>query len=117
MEGHDWDCDGGLQVDWIQANWELLVERELLVPVRYLTSPFIPQGNRQIERSVTPEFYVSVDFTVDSSEVSEEAANSIRILKACKVRRVAGFCTAIPGGHGFYRPCCTTRVLDDFFVI
>jgi len=30
METHDWDEDGDFTFDWIQANWEFLVERELL---------------------------------------------------------------------------------------
>ncbi len=32
MEDHDWDEDGDLIDDWMQVNWELLVEREILGP-------------------------------------------------------------------------------------
>ena len=30
MDNHEWDDDGGFIDDWIQCNWEFLVERELL---------------------------------------------------------------------------------------
>lgn len=30
MDSHDWDSDGNFIDDWLQVNWELLVERELL---------------------------------------------------------------------------------------
>ena len=30
MKNHDWDNDGRFVGEWIQVNWELLVERELL---------------------------------------------------------------------------------------
>lgn len=30
MENHDWDDDGNFIDDWMQANWEFLVERQLL---------------------------------------------------------------------------------------
>lgn len=30
MENHDWEDDGKFTREWIQANWEFLVERELL---------------------------------------------------------------------------------------
>lgn len=30
MNQHDWDNDGDLIDDWMQVNWELLLERELL---------------------------------------------------------------------------------------
>ncbi len=36
MEAHDWDEDGDFTLDWIQTNWEFLVERELLGKDRYL---------------------------------------------------------------------------------
>lgn len=36
MESHDWDDDGYFTFNWMQANWEFLVERELLGKGRYL---------------------------------------------------------------------------------
>lgn len=36
MENHDWDKDGNFIDDWVQANWELLIEREILGKDKYL---------------------------------------------------------------------------------
>jgi hypothetical protein len=44
MEVHDWDEDGNFTLDWIQANWEFLIERELLGEGRYLLP--IERNNR-----------------------------------------------------------------------
>ncbi len=38
MENHDWDDDVGFTDDWLQVNWEFLVERELLVNKGFLKS-------------------------------------------------------------------------------
>ncbi|MDB6081216.1 MAG: hypothetical protein JWO53_488 [Chlamydiia bacterium] len=38
MVDHDWDDDGDFIDDWLGANWELLVERELLHEKGFLTS-------------------------------------------------------------------------------
>ena len=37
MEEHDWENEPYFTLDWLQANWELLVERELLGEHGYLT--------------------------------------------------------------------------------
>lgn len=36
MEVHDWDEDGDFTLDWLQVNWEFLVERELLGKDKHL---------------------------------------------------------------------------------
>jgi hypothetical protein len=36
MESHDWDEDGSFVDDWIQMNWQFLIERELLGKGKYL---------------------------------------------------------------------------------
>lgn len=38
MEQHDWESDGSFITDWIQVNWEFLVERELLRKTGFLKS-------------------------------------------------------------------------------
>jgi hypothetical protein len=38
MENHDWDNDLRFTDDWLQANWELLVERQLLKREGYLNT-------------------------------------------------------------------------------
>ncbi len=45
MEEHDWDDDGNFIIDWLQANWEFLVERELLGKGNYL--PLFTWGGRK----------------------------------------------------------------------
>lgn len=38
MSNHDWDDDGGFIEEWLQVNWEFLVERELLETKGFLKS-------------------------------------------------------------------------------
>ena len=38
MSNHDWDDDGGFIDEWLQVNWEFLVERELLEKKGFLKS-------------------------------------------------------------------------------
>ena len=40
MSNHDWDDDEGFTLDWLQVNWEFLVEKELLGKGNYLMSYF-----------------------------------------------------------------------------
>ena len=37
MDDHDWDDDGDFTSDWMQVNWEFLVERELIKGQGFLT--------------------------------------------------------------------------------
>ena len=47
MENHDWDDDGNFLDQWVQVNWEFLVERELLEPNQFLsTFEFVFFGSR-----------------------------------------------------------------------
>lgn len=36
MENHDWDDDGEFIDEWLQVNWEFLIEREFLGPNKFL---------------------------------------------------------------------------------
>ncbi|MBA3238015.1 MAG: hypothetical protein H0T62_06650 [Parachlamydiaceae bacterium] len=38
MENHDWEEDGNFIDDWIQINWEFLIEREILGKGKYLAT-------------------------------------------------------------------------------
>ncbi len=43
MENHDWEEDGNFIDDWIQMNWEFLIEREILGKGKYL-APLVHHG-------------------------------------------------------------------------
>jgi hypothetical protein len=66
MECHDWENDVGLLGEWIQASWELLVERELLPEDQYLT-PLAPvmcyNTSRVIKKKVKPTFMIAAIFS------------------------------------------------------
>lgn len=113
MEGHDWDDDGALIDDWLLANWELLVERELLGQGCCLTSPSIPQGYRITNKGMPSQFYVAVEIVKQSACYTDEVAESVRVAQSCQVLRFAGFCTEIKGGHGFYPPFDTATVYSE----
>lgn len=60
MEDHDWDEDPRLFGDWVQVNWELLVEREILEGHYFLTS--FSEGyveNRITSPEETPDYTVA----------------------------------------------------------
>ena len=45
MSNHDWDDDGSFIREWLQVNWEFLVERELLEKKGFL-KPYTYSNHR-----------------------------------------------------------------------
>ncbi len=56
MQNHDWDSDMGFTDDWMQANWEFLVERELLGAGNYLYP--LRLGKRAVSLDVQPNYKI-----------------------------------------------------------
>lgn len=49
MEDHDWDDDVNFTFDWLQVNWEFLVERQLLKKTGFLnTFGILPFSQQRI---------------------------------------------------------------------
>ena len=94
MEHHNWDNDMGFSDDWIQANWEFLVERELLGNGIYL-SPLSAVTTRKIQ------FGYSVCTLVKKDLINLRNGKSVP--KNTRMR-FFGFCTALEKGFGLYPP-------------
>ncbi|MDB6081209.1 MAG: hypothetical protein JWO53_481 [Chlamydiia bacterium] len=59
MAGHDWHEDDNFIDDWLEANWELLVERELLRGEGFLKSfGMSPSASRVISPNQKPTYAV-----------------------------------------------------------
>ena len=65
MNNHDWEDDGWFSDDWIQVNWEFLIERELLGISRYLA----PLSRNQ--RITFPEVSATYKIVCDVNKIVE----------------------------------------------
>ena len=99
MEAHDWDEDGGFTVDWIQVNWELLVERELLGKENFL-APL--EWNNRITFPEKHAKYKVICKIPDGLEIKDW------ILKSNNYEGeellISGFCTPRGISYGLYPP-------------
>ncbi|MFZ0564943.1 MAG: hypothetical protein WAM28_01955 [Chlamydiales bacterium] len=109
MEHHDWDHDMDLILDWIQVNWELLVERELLGKGNYLTPMSVPLSMRVINNNIAPNFSVVTQVSRDILDLKTGKT----LPKNCTLR-FCGFCSAQEKGFGLYPPFdLASLVLDS----
>ncbi len=109
MKDHEWDDDMDFIDDWVQVNWELLVERELLRKGKYLTSLSLPLPSRVTNKKAYTEY-----------SVYAQVFNEIKDLKTGKnipknnLLRLSGFCSACKGGgFGLYPPFDLANVVLD----
>lgn len=65
IKNHDWEKDPDFIEDWLQANWECLVEQELLGKGKYLL-PFrrCASGKRINHPDAVPEYVIRVEPSV-----------------------------------------------------
>lgn len=109
MEYHDWDNDMDLTLDWIQTNWELLFERELLGKNKYLTPLSVPLSTRVTKKNTIPKYSVNTKISKDMLDMRTE-----RLLPKNKDLRFFGFCSACKeGGFGFYPPFDLANLVLD----
>src|SRR5262249_44630608 len=75
IESHDWEDDGDFTFDWIQANWEFLVERELLGKGRYLLP--LEWNNRVTFPNASAQYKIVCEFKdkVDLIDKVRKTAN------------------------------------------
>jgi hypothetical protein len=60
MEYHDWDEDGDFIDDWLQLNWELLVEREILEDRGFLTQFSMTHLSKRITFNMSTQQYAII---------------------------------------------------------
>jgi hypothetical protein len=99
MDQHNWDNDMDLMLDWIQVNWELLVERELLGKELFLTPLSIPMKTRVTNKDARPNFSVNTHIEKDVVDLKKGA-----IIPKNKTMRFCGFCSSLNNGFGLYPP-------------
>lgn len=79
MENHDWHDDGDFLDQWVQVNWEFLVERELLGPNQFL-SPFefvFLRKRRVTHPNSTPNYAIICKPKENSLLIDDKTKNPI----------------------------------------
>lgn len=109
MEDHDWDNDTDFIDDWLQTNWELLIERELLGQGIYLSPLAIYLPTRTITKNASPNYSV---ITLISKNVLDFKTGKY-LPKNCALR-LFGFCSELAeGGTGLYPPFDLVDLVSD----
>jgi len=99
MANHDWDDDVQFSIDWIQVNWEFLVERELLGKAGYI----IPLENgRRITDPDSFANYKIVCETSDSMELIDRLTKKLNYLG--EELLIDGFSSRYETTFGLYPP-------------
>ncbi|MFT5318007.1 MAG: hypothetical protein ACI8RA_001268 [Chlamydiales bacterium] len=100
MEDHDWDADFGIAYDeWIQVNWELFVEKELLPEGSYLRSLSNTGASRVTHKEVEADFSVIARTTrvTHCLDTNESVSKNEEFC-------LFGFVSQIEGGGWQWRP-------------
>lgn len=102
LENHDWDNDQYLTLEWIQSNWEFLVERQLLKKGSYLSCIGF---SHQEKRIMFPNVKVTHEIVClskrDDFFVDDES--KIIIPRDCRLI-FKGFLKKMDGSYGLYPP-------------
>ena len=109
MEQHDWDEDGGFIDDWLQLNWEILVEREILENNGFLTPLSVPMAARVINTNAQANYSIVTYISRDLLDYKTK-----RNLSKNYAIRFFGFCSALKqGGFGLYPPFDLAHLVLD----
>ena len=110
MADHDWDDDGRFIDDWMQVNWELLVERELLGKQRFLTplSTFYSRA-----RITSPHQKANYIVYAKSDKQLFDMRQPGVLLPQDKTLRLYSFCKRLKNGFGLYPPFDLADVVVD----
>lgn len=110
MMKHDWDNDGDFTDDWLQSNWEFLVERELLGLKGRLT-PFgiRAKSHARSTKNGAPAYQVTAKLT---GPVFNFQHQNISISQDSKLYFYA-FSTFLDPGYGLYPPFDIANLVCD----
>lgn len=100
MENHDWDDDGEFIDEWLQVNWEFLVERELLGPNKFLL-PFGFGGERVTNTQAIANYMIRCKPKNHSFCIDNKTGVNISKDAQLIFRR---FSTKIESTYGLYPP-------------
>ncbi len=99
MEFHDWNNDIDFMDDWLDANWQILVEREILGNEGVLSPLSVPLSDNFVNNS-KKKFTVKVKLSEFAKTTHAEWGFSTN-----ESLRFFGFCTNLDrGGVGIYPP-------------
>lgn len=108
IKNHDWEKDPHFIEDWLQANWEYLVEQELLGLGKYLM-PFrrCAFGKRIKNPDEIPGYVIRVDpdLFID--------AESGKLVKTPRPLRLCGFSMPMEKGYAVKPPFYYGDMVDD----
>lgn len=100
MENHNWDDDVGFMDDWVQVNWEFLVERELLQNKGSLKSYIF--GDFRVTHSDRAATHVIICKPKCSTLLVDDATQTVL---PCNIRLgFGGFIKKLNPGYGWYPP-------------
>ncbi len=99
MKNHDWDSDVGFTHDWIQANWEFLVERELLGSTKRLFPLGWSKRVTDQKSTVTHKVICQVEKSLELRDWNKKTLNyqGEELLPG-------GFCSPYDITYGLYPP-------------
>lgn len=100
MENHDWDDDGDFTHEWVQVNWEFLVERELLEKKGFLKS-YIFDDYRVTWSGMAPTHEIICKSKSRNELVADQTQLSIPLDTKLQF---GGFVTRRNPGYGWYPP-------------
>jgi len=102
MEEHDWENDGGFSDDWVQANWEFLVERELTENKKLISSLYMYNSRKRMTAVGSKYDYLVLVKPREKNKLLD-LSEGIEIDFSQEVR-LFGFCKALHPGFGLYPP-------------
>ena len=106
MEFHDWDGDMEFLTNWLDVNWSILVEREILLDEGLLTSLSVNQSNIFLKNE-------KKKFTIQACLSETEKVNMPEINSDFRAR-FFGFCTkSKSGGFSIRPPFDTAELVTD----
>lgn len=105
MDQHDWEDDGGFTLDWVQVNWEFLVERELLGDSQYaLAALSCHSKDDRISNPIKLPSHVVLAYAKEQNVSLLDYWDMSRVPFEAELR-LAGFITTLkPRGLGYYPP-------------
>ncbi len=119
MEDHDWDDDGWFLNDWIQVNWELLVEREMLgrnLGLSQLSTVYLGGSILHPERA--PEYVVFARFEEGLKDVkSQKALPDKKSLRLFSFNVLSGENKGLAFGPPFDLACLVDDETNDLYTV
>ncbi len=101
MDNHDWEDDGMFTCEWLQVNWEFLVEREILGKNGSLTEFSVLYSGKRVTEGINPVYSV---IAKPQKNITVYDLKKECIVPFSKDLRLFGFYTFKDGGYGIYPP-------------